>query len=307
MRGFGAVMRKRRSTVNKKMLAAVLVMIISATGVTACGVWLGCSSNPKTPAGYVGYLTQGSLFGKTEFYGIQKGPTSPGRTWLLDVVNVSVTPYTFTEKFIGANAMLSHDQLKLDVTVRVTFKIDEKKVKEFVEQYSALHESKEPNAVVESAYENFLQPQLRAFLRDEIQRRDWQTNVSEMMIIGQNVEDKIVKSVEKTPFSVGGIVIDSIHPPETVASAVSLKLAALQILERKHTEVEITQQDAARRVAEAKGIADAMKIINDTLTPMYLQHEAIEAQKAMVGSPSHTTVYIPVGNNGVPIVSTRTP
>jgi len=47
-----------------------------------------------------------------------------------------------------------------------------------------------------------------------------------------------------------------------------------------------------------------MQIINERLTAPYLQHEAIEAQKAMVGSPNHTTVYIPVGPMGVPLVGT---
>jgi hypothetical protein len=37
---------------------------------------------------------------------------------------------------------------------------------------------------------------------------------------------------------------------------------------------------------------------------MYIQHEAIEAQEAMVGSPNHTVVYIPVGPMGVPITAT---
>ena len=37
---------------------------------------------------------------------------------------------------------------------------------------------------------------------------------------------------------------------------------------------------------------------------MYIQHEAIEAQKLMVNSPNHTTVYIPVGPMGVPLTGT---
>jgi hypothetical protein len=45
-----------------------------------------------------------------------------------------------------------------------------------------------------------------------------------------------------------------------------------------------------------------MQIINERLTMQYIQHEAIEAQKAMVGSPNHTTIYVPVGPLGVPIV-----
>jgi len=68
--------------------------------------------------------------------------------------------------------------------------------------------------------------------------------------------------------------------------------------------VEVEQQKAQIRVADAQGIAEAQKIINATLTDRYLQHEAIQAQEQMAGSPNHTEIYIPVGNNGIPIVKT---
>jgi hypothetical protein len=32
----------------------------------------------------------------------------------------------------------------------------------------------------------------------------------------------------------------------------------------------------------------------------YLQHEAIDAQKKMAGSPNHSTIYIPMGPTGSP-------
>ena len=47
-----------------------------------------------------------------------------------------------------------------------------------------------------------------------------------------------------------------------------------------------------------------MDVINQRLTPLYLQYEAIKAQQAMVGSPNHTTIYLPVGPMGVPLVGT---
>src|SRR2546425_9717919 len=53
----------------------------------------GCG-NVQTPAGYVGYVTQGAILGRSRFYALQTGPTSSGLGWLLHVVNVSVTPYT---------------------------------------------------------------------------------------------------------------------------------------------------------------------------------------------------------------------
>lgn len=68
--------------------------------------------------------------------------------------------------------------------------------------------------------------------------------------------------------------------------------------------VQVEQQKADIKVVEAQGIAKAQAIINQTLTDKYLQHEAIQAQAAMVNSPNHTTVYIPSGQNGIPLVKT---
>ncbi len=82
------------------------------------------------------------------------------------------------------------------------------------------------------------------------------------------------------------------------------KLAAQQLLEEKETQKEIMKKDAEIRIEEARGIAEAQKIINATLTPNYLQHEAIQAQLKMAESPNHTTVYIPVGTNGIPLIET---
>ena len=68
--------------------------------------------------------------------------------------------------------------------------------------------------------------------------------------------------------------------------------------------VKVEQQKAQIKVEEAKGIAEAQKIINTTLTDRYLQHEAIQAQMEMANSPNHTQIYIPVGTNGIPLIKT---
>jgi hypothetical protein len=68
--------------------------------------------------------------------------------------------------------------------------------------------------------------------------------------------------------------------------------------------IKVEQQKADIRVAEARGIAESQKIINATLTDKYLQHEAIDAQKHLADSPNHTTIYIPSGQNGIPLVKT---
>ena len=92
--------------------------------------------------------------------------------------------------------------------------------------------------------------------------------------------------------------------PAEVADAVSRKLAATQELQRKDTEIEIERKERTKREVQAQGIANAMQIIRGQLSSMYIQHEAIEAQKLMVNSPNHTVVYIPVGPMGVPLTGT---
>jgi len=68
--------------------------------------------------------------------------------------------------------------------------------------------------------------------------------------------------------------------------------------------IQVEKQKAEIRVVEAEGIGRAQEIINKTLTDQYLQHEAIQAQEKMAGSPNHTQIYIPVGTNGIPLVKT---
>ena len=122
-------------------------------------MWLDFSVNPTTPAGYVGYVTQGAWLGKAHFLGTQVGPTSYGRTWLADVVNVSVTPFTYDEPFDDTTGVLSKDRVRIKFAVHIIFKIksSSEEIQEFVNKFTTLTGSgrEDPNATVKTAYNNF--------------------------------------------------------------------------------------------------------------------------------------------------------
>ena len=282
----------------------VAIVIVAATVI-----WLLGSSNPFTPAGYVGYLTRGAVFGKSTFYGVQRGPTSPGRSWLLDVTNVSITPYTYNEDFTGNDAVLSRDNLKISFRVHTVWRVDETQVPLFMERYSTTvtnHTAvaKSPDSIVEVAYSNFVKEPLRTFARDEVQRRNGLEVKDALIPIGEAVLERIRAYATGSPFVVSSVVVGNVQYPSEIADAVSKKLAATQDLQRKDTEIEIERKERTKREVQAQGIANAMQIIRGQLSAMYIQHEAIEAQKQMVNSPNHTVVYIPVGPMGVPITAT---
>ncbi|HYN09814.1 MAG TPA: SPFH domain-containing protein [Vicinamibacterales bacterium] len=271
-------------------------------------VWLSGSSNPFTPAGYVGYLTRSALIGKAHFYGVQRGPVSAGRRWLLDVTNVSITPYTYSEEFTGDDAVLSRDNLKIAFRVHTGWRIDETRVPMFMERFSTTVTretvEKDPDAIVKVAYAHYVREPLRTFARDEVQRRNG-LDVKEALIpIGDAVLARIRQYATNSPFLISSVVVGNIQYPAEVADAVSRKLAATQELQRKDTEIEIERKERVKREVQAQGIANSMQIIRGQLTAMYIQHEAIEAQKLMVNSPNHTVVYIPSGPMGVPLTGT---
>jgi regulator of protease activity HflC (stomatin/prohibitin superfamily) len=292
----------------RSVTAATFGSTLALLGGVATLVWFLGSTNPFTPAGYVGYLTKGAVVGKSRFYGIQRGPTSAGRTWLLDVTNVSVTPYTYTEDFTANEAVLSRDNLKIAFRIHTVWRVDETKVPLFMERFSTTASrrdvEKDPDAIVKIAYGNFVREPLRTYARDEVQRRNGLEVKDALIAIGDAVLDRVRRYVDGSPFIVNSVVVGNVQYPTEVSDAVSRKLAATQELQRKDTEIEIERKERTKREVQAQGIANAMEIIRGQLSPMYVQHEAIEAQKAMVGSPNHTVVYIPVGPMGVPLTGT---
>jgi regulator of protease activity HflC (stomatin/prohibitin superfamily) len=296
------------STTPRSIVASNFGSALALLGGAAALTWFLGSSNPFTPAGYVGYLTKGAFVAKSRFYGVQRGPTSAGRTWLLDVTNVSVTPYTYTEDFTGNEAVLSRDNLKIAFRVHTVWRVDADKVPLFMERYSTTAGrsslEKDPDAIVKNAYGNFVREPLRTFARDEVQRRNGLEVKDALIAIGDAVLDRIRRYADGSPFIISGVVVGNVQYPTEVSDAVSRKLAATQELQRKDTEIEIERKERVKREVQAQGIANAMEIIRGQLSPMYVQHEAIEAQKMMVGSPNHTTVYIPVGPMGVPLTGT---
>jgi regulator of protease activity HflC (stomatin/prohibitin superfamily) len=287
--------------------SGVLFLLFLLCGA-AVFVWLFGSRNPYTPAGYVGYLTKGAVFGKSRFYGVQRGPTSAGRQWLLDVTNVSVTPYTYTEEFVGDHAVLSRDNLKISFAVHTVWRVSDERVPLFMERFSTTvtngNTEKSPDAIVKVAYAHFVREPLRTYARDEVQRRNGLLVKEELIPIGQAVLARIQQYADASPFIISSVVVGNVQYPSEVADAVSRKLAATQELERKDTEIEIERKERTKREVQAAGIANAMQIIRGQLSTLYVQHEAIEAQKLMVNSPNHTTVYIPVGPMGVPLTGT---
>jgi regulator of protease activity HflC (stomatin/prohibitin superfamily) len=248
----------------------------------------GCT-NPSTPAGYEGYVVERPrIWGKGGYQGALKGPANYGVSlWRNEVENVDFRPQTYSESF----KILAKDELNISFRFQTIIKVKPGTIKSVVEDYAGSH-----------FYPRYIKEPLRAMVRKNVQSLESREVKDKRTEIANSVKEELSDYLSGTPFVIISCVVGNIDYPKVVTEAVEKKLAAKQLLDEKETQRQIARKDAEIRIEEAKGIAAAQKIINSTLTLNYLQHEAINAQLKMASSPNHTTVYIPSGANGIPLV-----
>ncbi|MDY7037645.1 MAG: SPFH domain-containing protein [Thermodesulfobacteriota bacterium] len=264
----------------KKLLGFILMFLFIAVS--------GCS-NPSTPAGHEGYVRENPrVWGTGGFRGSLVGPKNFGvSVWRNEVENVDFRPQTYTEGF----KILAKDELNIAFRFQTILKVKPKTIKDVVENYAGA-----------KFYTRYIKEPLRAMVRKNVQTLESRQVKEKRKEISDQVVIELKEYLKDTPFIVVSGVVGNIDYPKVVTDAVEKKLAAKQLLDEKETQRAIAEKDAEIRIEEAKGIAEAQRIINATLTLNYLQHEAIQAQLKMAGSPNHTTVYIPSGINGIPLM-----
>lgn len=94
--------------------------------------------------------------------------------------------------------------------------------------------------------------------------------------IKSNIQEALDKE-DPDAITVSRVIIRSVRTDPSVETSIQKAVAAEKQLEAKKVQVDIAKQDAEIEIARAQGIATSNKIINDSLTPEYLQHELHQA------------------------------
>jgi regulator of protease activity HflC (stomatin/prohibitin superfamily) len=122
------------------------------------------------------------------------------------------------------------------------------------------------------------------------QREQLQASIQNTLQARLDAEDKGV-------FAVSRVVVRALNTDPSIEQAIQLAVQNLKKLEAKKIEVEIAGKDAEIEIARAKGIAEANRIINSSLTAEYLQHEVNKAL-AEFAKNGGSTVVIPANMQG---------
>lgn len=84
------------------------------------------------------------------------------------------------------------------------------------------------------------------------------------------------------------VIFENITLPQSITIAIEEQQAELEKVKRTENQKAVAENEAEIRRIEAQGIADANRIIQSSLTPAYLQYEAIQKF-----NPEAQVTYIP--------------
>lgn len=240
-------------------------------------------SNEQVKGGYAQYIYTKPYFGKSTFQGVQIGPDSTGIRWRIRTQIVSITPYTYEEKF---DNILSKDNLPMSVECSIIWKIESDKVREFVEKFGGLDENTDPDRIARYAYEDFIQKQLMNILRSEYAKYESlkvSANISE---ISDVVTKRLRERLTATPFEVTSVVIGKTMPPDEVTNQIKRTAVAQQqiitqeqerVLAERQVEIQRQKGMAEARMMEEKALGQLAQTKAKADAEYYTKQKAADA------------------------------
>ncbi len=262
------------------VLIAVLVLLVMI-------------SNPfvVVPSGYVGVkLTLGKASPEELRPGLHL--VVP---FLQRVEKMSVRTHSYD--LTGSNSInaLSRDGLTINVELTTLYKIMPDKAAEIYIEYGLMYEDR------------IIKPVIRSAVRDVIATLDSAQVYQERALIQQKIAQQVRSELEKRFIMLDEILIRDIKLPRKVVEAIEQKRRALEEAQRMKFLVDKEKLEAERKKIEAKGIAEANRIIAGSLTKEYLMWKFLENIKVYAESPNNTIILIPYDTKMTPIIQLPEP
>ncbi len=242
------------------------------------------------PAGSTGVQ---SLFGKVKDQEFSSGFHIKNPFVRVTEMNVRTNEYTMSvatgegNKF-GADAIaaLTKEGLSVDLDITVLYRLIEEKGSDVYRDIGVDYE------------EVIIRPQTRSVIREVIAEYNAKDIYSEKrQEATQTILQRLREGVEPRGIAVEEVLLRNVALPNDLAASIEEKLRAEQEADRYDFILEKEQKEAERKRIEAEGQRDAQRIINQSLTPNYLNYLYIESLESREG-----TIYVPTSpNSGVPL------
>ncbi len=162
----------------------------------------------------------------------------------------------------------------LDLDVSVFYRVQANHVSELMVKYAA-SASRGADGVYLPAY-GLVVREARSSIYENVSKIDSLQLHKQRDVLQNSVLEELQRRLENSDpgvFQITRVVVRALNTDPSIEAAIRDAVEAEKRLEAKQVQVEIAKRDAEIEVERAKGIAEANRIINSSLTAAYLQHE----------------------------------
>jgi len=167
------------------------------------------------------------------------------------------------------------DNLSLkDLDVSVFYRVPNDRVSELFVKYASAA-ARGADGVYMPAY-GLLFREARAAIYQQVSEIDSLQLHKQRELLQNSVLEELQGRLNQTDAGdliITRVVVRALNTDPSIEAAIRDAVEAEKRLEAKQVQVEIAKKDAEIEIERAKGIAEANKIINSSLTAEYLQHE----------------------------------
>ncbi|MDO6676374.1 prohibitin family protein [Tenacibaculum sp. 1B UA] len=155
----------------------------------------------------------------------------------------------------------------------------------------------------ENYLQRVIQPAIRSAARSVVGRyTPEQLYSSKRDAIQDEIFIETKKILESQYIQLNEILVRDVTLPSTIKEAIERKLKQEQESLEYEFRLVTAQKEAEKQIIEAKGKADANKILSASLTDKILQDKGIEATNRLANSTNSKVVIIGSGKSGMPII-----
>ena len=166
-----------------------------------------------------------------------------------------------------------------------------------ISKLGLLHKTKGTNYL-----ERVVRPALRSATREVVGRyTPEQIYSSKRAIIQNEIFEETKKILDSEYVQLNNVLVRDVTLPNTIKDAIERKLGQEQEFLEYEFRLQKAKKEAEKVRIEAKGKADANKILSASLTDKILQDKGIEATLELAKSPN-TKVVIVGGKDGMPLI-----
>ena len=270
------------------IVKTVLVVIIVVVVILSCLVQIG--------PGQIGVPI---LFGNVQENVLHSGLNFVNPLVEVEKMDVKIQTYTMSGvkdegNIQGDDAIttLSSDGLTIKLDVTVWFRLND------IEAPNVLR------TIGIDYVEKIVRPATRTALRDvSVMYNATEIYSSKREDFTNQVAKNLEKSFENKGIMLEKVLLRNVQLPDKVKEAIDEKIAAEQRAQQMVYVLQKERQEAERKKVEASGIAEAQKIISNTINSQYLQWKYIETLKDLLNSKNNTIVITPFDQKLTPLLN----